>query len=357
MRPLENFYDATPKAVGFVDRKIEIPSYTVNLYGPPRSGKSWLVLDYLSTIPKRRHLYIDLRDQRVQSDALFANLQAFIDTHGIETVVLDHFEGERPLPRCRQCIVVTEAPYASNPFMPLLEVAPLDFEEYLAFEKRHIHLEHSFSLYLRTGSLPQMAQVHESLLTMRLHEILRAVFVHPNERILFRHLAKFQGKPVTPHQLYTAMKKETRVSKDWLYGTLKAWERRKILRWFGKLEQPKAARRALLFDFALPASLYFEKSLMGQLYTLAAEKMQRSAPETGWTDGLDLYDPQSRHALLLSPFANQQSAAAKIAGLVGEIDRLGVSRITILTISNAFAFRFDTIPVTARPFYEWILEE
>ncbi|WP_456451692.1 hypothetical protein [Hydrogenimonas sp.] len=357
MQQLETFYESTPKAAGFIERRYDIPSYTLNLHGPPRSGKTWLVLDYLATIPKRKHLYVDLRDLRVEPASLFAQLQGFIDRHGIETVVLDHFEGDWPLPRCRQCVVVTQAPYAPNPFMPLLEIPPLDFEEYLAFEKRHVHLEHSFSLYLRTGSLPQMAQVHETLLTMRLHEALRALFPQPNERLLFRHLAKFQGKPVTAHQLYTAMKKEARVSKDWLYGTLKAWEARKIVQWFGKLEQPRAAKRALLFDFALPASLYFEKSLMGQLYTLAAKKMLRTAPETAWTDALDLYDPATRHALLLSPFANQQSTAAKVAKLAAEIDRLGIRRITILTVANAFAFHFDTIPVRAKPFYEWILEE
>ena len=357
MQQLETFYESTPKAVGYVERRYDIPSYTLNLYGPPRSGKTWLALDHLSRIPKKRHLYIDLRDLRVEPEKLFGQLQEFIDAHGIETVVLDHFSGDWPLPRCRQCIVVTDAPYAANPFMPKLEILPLDFEEYLAFEKRHIHLEHSFSLYLRTGSLPAMAQEHESLLTMRLHETVRALFPAENERLLFRFLAKFQGKPVTAHQLYTLMKKETKISKDWLYDRLKTWEAKGVLEWFAKLGHPRAARRALLFDFALPASLHFEKSLMGQLYTLAAKKMHRIAPETAWTDALDLYDPASRHAVLLSPFANQQSAAAKVAGLVAEIDRLAVRRITILTVANAFTFRFDGVPVTAKPFYEWILEE
>ena len=119
---------------------------------------------------------------------------------------------------------------------------------------------------------------------------------------------------------------------------------------------PRAAKRALLFNFALPASLYFEKSLMGQLYTLAARKMLHTAPETTWSDTQDLYDPAARHALLLSPFANQQSAAKKIGRIVADIDRLGIRRITILTVANAFTFRFDDIPVTAKPFYEWILE-
>ncbi|WP_457596831.1 hypothetical protein [Hydrogenimonas sp.] len=357
MQQLEALYETTPKAVGFLPRRYEIPAYTCNLCGPPRSGKTWLLLDYLATLPKKRRLYIDLKDLRIDAASLFDNLQSFIDAHGIETVAIDHFEGDFPLPRCRQCIVVTQTPFAPNPFMPILPVAPLDFEEFLAFEKRHIHLEHSFSLFLRTGRLPEMAQVHESLLTLAHHERVRALFPDPLGRRLFAHLARFQGKPVTPHHLYTLVKKEAKISKDRLYETLKSWEARGILSWLPKLDQPKAARRALLFDFALPASMHFEKSLMGQLYTIAAQRMRRLSPEVVWSDTIDLYDPSADHALLLLPFANQPLAAKRVASALGEIDRLKVKRVTILTVSNAFTFRFDRLPVRAVPFYEWILQE
>ncbi|WP_201352000.1 ATP-binding protein [Hydrogenimonas urashimensis] len=357
MQQLEAFYESTPKAVGFIERKITIPSHTLNLYGPPRSGKSWAVLDYLATIPKRKQIYIDLADLRVEKSSLAKEVQGFIDMHGIETVVIDHYDGSFPMPRSRQTILVTQAPYTENPMMPLLELPPLDFEEYLAFEKRPTHPEHSFSLYLRTGSLPAMAAVHESILTLRLHDHIRAIFPTDGERTLFRYASRFLGKPVTPNQLYTAMKREHRVSKDWLYKTIKSWEERRILRWLGKYGQPKAARRLLLYDFAMPASMYFEKSLMGQLYTIAARRLLRDRPDIAYTDLLDFYDPATKSAILLSPFANPQSAAAKVGGMIAEIDRLGVASVTILTISNSFAFHFDTMEVTAKPFFMWILEE
>jgi predicted AAA+ superfamily ATPase len=357
MQQLEAFYESTPKAVGFVERKVSIPSHTLNLYGPPRSGKTWLVLDYLSRIPKRRHIYIDLADLRVDRSSLAAEIQQFVDTHRIETVVIDHFDGTFPMPKCRQCILVTREPWRENPLMPLLELPPLDFEEYLAFEKRHIHLEHSFSLYLRTGSLPAMATVHESLITLRLHEHVRAIFPSPRELTLFRYMARFLGKPVTPNQLYTTIKKEHKISKDWLYKTLKSWEERRIVAWMEKHRQPGAARRLIMYDFAMPASMYFEKSLMGQLYSIASIRMLRDRPESVYTDNIDFFDPADRHALLLSPFANPQSAAAKIAKRIDELDTLHVEAITILTIANRFEFMFEEIPVQAKPFYEWILEE
>ena len=357
MEQLEALYESSPKAVGFVERKLEIPSHTLNLYGPPKTGKTWLLLDYLSHLPRKKRLYIDLRDLRIEKEALGAQLQNFIDAHKIEHVAIDHFDGSFPIPRCRQLILATRTPYQENPFMPLLEVPPLDFEEYLAFEKRPTQLEHSFSHYLRTGALPAMTGVHESLLTTKLHEQVRTILPNENERTLFRYLAKFLGKPVTANQLYTLVKKEHKISKDWLYRTLKGWESEQILRWMEKLGQPRAAKRLLIYDFAMPASLYFEKSLMGQLYSLASIRLLRRDPRTTFTDTIDLFLPDTRHALLLSPFANPQSAAAKIAKRVEEIDRLHIEKITILTISNSFEFLFDEIPVTATPFYEWILED
>ena len=357
MQQLEAFYESTPKAVGFIERKISIPSHTLNLFGPPASGKTWLVLDYLARIPARRHIYIDLADLRIDRDALARELQGFVDSHRIETVVIDHYEGAFPVPKCRQCILVTQAPWRENAMMPLLELRPLDFEEYLAFEKRHIHLEHSFSHYLRTGSLPSMTSVHESLLTLRLHERVRSIFPSETEIVLFRHLARFLGKPVTPNQLYTVIKKEHRISKDWLYKTLRSWEERRIVEWIGKEGQTRAARRLIMFDFAMPASMHFEKSLMGQLYSIASHRVLRTMPEAVYTDKIDFFDPVSRRALLLSPFANQQSAAAKVAKLADELDRLSAGTVTILTIANRFEFMFEEIPVRAKPFYEWILEE
>ena len=356
MEQLEALHESSPKAVGFVERKVEIPSHTLYLYGPSRSGKTWLLLDHLARLPKKKRLYIDLRDLRIDRRALAENLQPFVDRHGIETVAIDHWNAEVPPPRCRQVILAGETATPPHPMMPTLEVPPLDFEEYLAFERRHVHLEHSFSLFLRTGTLPQMATVHESLLTMHLHETVRSLFPLPNERILFAHLALHLGKPVTAHQLYTAIKKEHRVSKDWLYKTLKSWEERGLLRWMEKAGQPRAPRRLAMWDFAAPASMRFEKSLMGQLASLGSWHLLGREEEAFYTDHIDFLLPESRHALMLSPFSNPQIAAARVARAAEEIDRFAIERITILTVANRFDFTFETRPVTARPFYEWIME-
>jgi len=324
MDQLEALYETTPKAANFVERKIDIPSHTLNLYGPPLSGKTWVVLDYAASLPKKRRLYIDLSDLRIDKNRLSQSLQGFIDTHRIDTVILDSYDASVPIPRCRQAVIVTQAPFIDNPFMPLLELPPLDFEEYLAFEKRHSHLEHSFSLYLRTGSLPAMTDIHESLLTRRLHDLVRSIFPQATDRALLRQMAQYLGKPFTPHQLYTTLKKSHRISKDRLYATLKSYEARRMVAWVEKFGQPRAAKRLLIYDFAIPASLFFEKSLMGQLYTIAAWRFIRSGREIFYHDALDLYDPAEEHGYLLSPFANPESSAAKIAHRIEAIEGLGV---------------------------------
>jgi predicted AAA+ superfamily ATPase len=357
MDQLEALYETIPKAVGFVERKIDIPSHTVNLYGPPLSGKTWAVLDYANAIPKKRRLYIDFSDLRLDKSALADSLQGFIQARNIETLILDSYDGSIPIPHCRQAVVVTQAPFTENPFMPLLELTPLDFEEYLAFEKRLAPPEHSFSLYLKTGSLPLMTGVHESLLTRRLHELVRSIFPERVDQALLRHMARHLGKPVTPHQLYSALKRSHKISKDRLYAALKAYEARRMIAWVEKFGQPRAAKRLLFYDFAMPASLFFEKSLMGQLYTIAAWRFIRSGREVFYHDALDLYDPAEDLGIILSPFANPESSAAKIAGRIEAIEALGIKRLTVLTISNTFRFHFDKISVQAVPFYEWMIED
>jgi hypothetical protein len=202
-----------------------------------------------------------------------------------------------------------------------------------------------------------MTGVHESLLTRRLHELIRSIFPQEIDQALLRQMARHLGKPVTPHQLYTTLKKTHKISKDRLYATLKAYESRRMIAWIDKFRQPRAAKRLLIYDFAMPASLFFEKSLMGQLYTIAAWRFIRSGREVFYHDALDLYDPAKDHGLTLSPFANPESSAAKIAGRIEAIEALGIKRLTVLTISNTFRFHFDKISVQAAPFYEWMIED
>ncbi len=358
MHQLEALYELVPRPVGFVERKYEIPSYSINLYGPPLSGKSWLALDYLQKLPRQRSLYIDLADPRIDEKGLFENLQSFIENRRIDTIVLDHCCQAPPvLPRCRQYILISRHPLDALPLLPKLNVLPLDFEEFLAFEKRFLQPQHSFSLYLKTGSLPLMAKIPEPLITARLHQTVRLIFPDPLTLRLFKILAAFNGKSTSPHQIYTLFKREHPLSKDRLYATLKAWESDGILQWFAKADRPRSAKRLLLFDFALPASMHFEKSLMGQLYTITARRLRQTAPEVTWHDKIDFFDPDSRCAYFLLPFGNPQGSAKKIASAASELDRLRCRRVVILTISNTFSFRFEPMSVTAKPFYEWILEE
>jgi predicted AAA+ superfamily ATPase len=77
LEQLEVLYESTPKPLNFIERKVSIPSKHVNIYGPPKSGKTWLLLDYLSNIPKKKHLYLDLNDVRLDKSTLNSNLQNF----------------------------------------------------------------------------------------------------------------------------------------------------------------------------------------------------------------------------------------------------------------------------------------
>jgi len=356
LEQLEAIYESTPKPLNFIERKISIPNRDINLYGPPGSGKTWLVLDYLAKIPKKRYIYIDLNDIRLDKKLLNQNLQKFITKNNIDIVVIDHYDKLIAPPKCKQLIIVSQKPQIFLD-ISLLLLDTLDFEEYLAFEKRHIHLEHSFSLYLRTGSLPEMATVHETLLTNTLHQIAKKSFPKPSEQIFFRTISKFLGKPVTANQIYTTLKKEHKFSKDRVYKTVKDWEDRQIIKWIKKYNQSKGAKRLLLYDFALPASMYFEKSLTGQLYSIAAKKLFQIYPDIFYTETIDFYEPKTNQAIVLSPFANQQTIFTKISKFINEIKMLKIDTITTLTIANSFEFSFEKIKIVAKPFYEWIMIE
>ena len=136
MQTLQAFYETHYKNNLFFDRKIIIEHKKTILYGPRKSGKSHLIIDHIGHYEKGSYLYIDFSDDRVEPHLVAENLPLFIQKNRIKLLVIEHFNFSFELPIVDEILLTTS--YSSHELegYEKLTLYPLDFEEFISFDKK-----------------------------------------------------------------------------------------------------------------------------------------------------------------------------------------------------------------------------
>ena len=203
---LEYYQNQHPINDNYVPRKCQFPQKgDINLFGVRGSGKTTIVLDLLVDTDEDTTLYIDLEDPNLIFSPLTAlTLQHFIDKNGITLLVLDHYkEGTLPsFPNVERLIVLSRIKLIDDSLTPV-ELFPLDYEEFLAFETSSVQNK-GFNHFLRSGTLPGLARSQKTS-TQSMKTFLHSSFDR-NEQKLLIILAQHHTKHLTTHQIYTFAK-------------------------------------------------------------------------------------------------------------------------------------------------------
>ncbi len=356
MKRLDYFQNHTPENSFYVQRKLQLPDEDhINLYGARGTGKSSLVIDYLQDMDYETLLYIDCDEPTLFFSPLHTiELQDYILENGIELLVLDHYDlsGLEILPLVERMIVISRIPLNKDDFSQV-ELFPLDYEEFLAFE-RGMSATSSFNHFLKLGTLPIMSQ-YSSKDTRELKSFLFSRFDRQEISLLIV-LATYQTNHLTVNQLFRAAKERFKVSKDWLYRKIKIFQKEGILYFINDIYQ-KSGKKLILFDFALSKYLAPGQPFITQFDTmiaLALIKHHRSF-ETLGIYGYMIHDGE---LIIPAPFENEESIWKKSHNKFSLYKKYHVKKITIVTVANSYNYKIEKILFEALPFYEWsILNE
>ena len=110
MRTLEACYEINFSKVNFIERKIKIEEAKTIISGAFKTGKSYLIYDFLSTFKPKEYLYIDFSDLRNEISDVSKNLEKFMETNEIIVLVLENFDFQFELPTCENIIISTSKP-------------------------------------------------------------------------------------------------------------------------------------------------------------------------------------------------------------------------------------------------------
>jgi len=335
----------------YVPRKCQLPPMgDVNLYGVRGSGKTTIVLDLMQQENSKTTLYIDLDDPNLIFNTLTTqSLEKYIDHEGITLLILDHYtEGYFDVfPTVDRLIVLSRIPLAHKDLIPV-ELFPLDYEEFLAFGPS-ISQSSGFNHFLRSGTLPMIAKSQKTNIQVMKTFLQRAF--DENETKLLLILAQHHTKHLTIHQIYMFAKEKFKVSKDWLYKTMKDFTEEKLVLFMEDRYQ-KSGKKMLLFDFAFAKYLTLGQPFMMQFDTMIALALVKHRIEVQ-TLGIHGYITTKDELIIPAPFESEESLWVKSQSKFSLYKKHGIKKVTIVTVANSYEYHIEKLHFEALPFNEW----
>ncbi len=351
MKLLEYYQNQRYVTVNYVPRKCQLPHKgDINLYGARGSGKTTIILDLIQEENEDTTLYIDLEDPNLIFNTLSTlSLQKYIDREGITLLILDHYtEGYLPyFPNVERLIILSRIPLHHKDLIPV-ELFPLDYEEFLAFESSASQSS-GFNHFLRSGTLPMIARSQKTNIQV-MKNFLKSSF-DANEQRLLLVLAQHHTKHLTIHQIYTFAKEKFKVSKDWLYKTMKLFTEEKLVLFIEDRYQ-KSGKKMLLFDFAFAKYLTIGQPFILQFDTMIALALVKHGIEVQ-TLGIHGYVTKNDELIIPAPFESEESLWVKSQSKFSIYKKYGIQKVTIVTVANTYEYHIEKLYFEAIPFNEW----
>ena len=334
----------------FIPRKAHIiDTNRVNIFGVRGSGKSSLVIDYINNhLDIEEYLYIDFDNPLLLLNPIDSKMiDKFIKENKITTLILDHYKEEflSYIPNTNSVIILSRINLKLDGYN-LIELFALDYEEFIAFEKKSS--TNSLNSFLKLGTLPQI--VKEGAIDANMIKRFLSTSFTPNEQQLLTILASFNTKNITTNQIYLYAKERLKISKDWLYKKIKEWQDEKLITLIDNRYQ-KSGKKLILFDFILPKYITTNQTFIERfdnLIVLAMLKHYNSFEAIGSYEYI-----VNNTIIIVAPFDSEEHIWKKCYIKLSIYQKYNFKKAIIVTISNQYNFTIKDIEFEGLPFSEW----
>ena len=355
MKTLEAAFETDFSKISFLERKISITSQRTILSGPPRSGKSYLIYDYLSNFKKQEYLYIDLKDPRNSIDEIKNSIDEFIIQNDISTIAVENYNFEFDIPNCNIIVISGENIHMKG--FENLKVNALDFEEFLLHDKKHNNILSSFNYFLKYGNLPELIAIEENKKASRVQEIIKLYAQNNTEYEILKLLLRSLGEKKSVYQLFNTMKKSIKISKDKFYAYTEKCKNNNIIFFLQKYDQPRAVNKIFAYNHTFIDVFSHRKNFANEFANMIFLELKEYRDELYYLDGVDFYLPSINKIILSIPFFNPLIIDSLTKKVIPAIDLYDIKSIDIVTVGVEQSFYMQDIEVEVQPFYEWALAE
>ncbi len=349
---LEILYTREFKKVTYNVRKLSFDAKKILLLGPRGAGKSTMIYDYLSQMQKGSFLYIDFNDFRMRDHDISSDLSNFIKIHHIRLLVLEHFDFSFEVPYCEEVIITTCEKRSLDGFTSQT-LYPLDFEEFISFDKRELNLEAIFSAYAISGTFPAIFGQHKSDFIKVYQDFLKCFAKSDLEMSILQLLASSQGTVVSIHSLFLELKEKVKVSKDTFYAYTKKLQDANVFFLVEKFGHKKSGKKLYLIDFTLRSVLSFEKDFIKRFENIVYLELLKRNYMLYYTDAFDFYIPDEAKVILSIPFLPSNLIEGKLERLSKHLMDLDVRTVQIVTMEVEKVYEQNGITFEMIPFWSF----
>lgn len=354
MNTLQSCYEINFSKINFIARKLKITYPKTILKGPSGVGKTYLIYDFLTFIPDNKYIYIDLEDPRNNLEEIKFNLESFINENEINTLVLENFLFDFNLPYCEN-IIITSTCSATLPDFKVLNIKPLEFEEYLLHDNKSQQTTHSFNNFLKYGNLPEIIHLPEHKKIKKLQEILFLQTKNSTHYEILKLLIKNIDEKKSLFQLFNTLKKEIKISKDLFYKTCKNLEENQTIYFLQKHKQKNALKKIYCYNHSFFTAVTYDKKFKNEFTNMIFLHLTYKHQEIFYLDYIDFFIPKIYLGIICIPFYNHILMNKNLKKIIKNATENNIKELYIITISNNQLILEYDIPITILPFYEWAL--
>jgi len=354
MTSLEFCHELDFSKINFTERKVRITHPKTIIYGPPKSGKSYLIFDYLSNFDSKEYLYIDLNDYRNDKQEIVENLEEYVFRNKIKVIVLENYGFDFKIPFCDSVIISTSINKTLTSYKNLYLTA-LDFEEFLLHENKNHNITQSFNHFFKYGNLPETIKYFELHILNKLQELLKNICKDETSLEILKILLLNIDEKKSLNQLYQTLKSKIKISKDRFYEECKQLEDKNIIFFIPKFMQEKSSKKIYTYNQALFSAITHKKRLKNELTNIILLELINKYSDIFFLDYIDFYIPSKKSAYVSIPFFNSNFMQGQIKKIKKNMSEFDIKELTIITISNSEELIIDNLKVNVSPFYEWAL--
>lgn len=348
---LEEFYKIDLHIDKFHDRKVFIEDKSYQINGISQSGKTKLVKNYLLSLKKSSYLYIDCNDIRIDIASLNINLSQFCTLHKINVLVLDNYIKEMKFPNVSQ-LIITSVMHNETPYLDTIQLYPLDYEEFLAYEHKYDSsaLNHFFQL----GGFPSMHKVYSDDRNLYIQQTLKHG-LDAMEFDILKFCAKMMSQKISAFSIYERLKSIRKVSKDKLYKSFDALIQKNYIHTLEKFEHSRATKKLYLCDISLRSALTTDKHFGRLFENMVYLELLKSNVECYYDEQIEFYIPSNNEIILCMPFSDERALFKKIETIEAFIFTHSIEKITAITMNTEGSISHPLSSVEMLPFDIWAL--
>jgi predicted AAA+ superfamily ATPase len=353
MNILEQIYEINFNKINFHERKIRIDYKNTIIKGPPKSGKSYLIYDYLAQYENDQYIYIDCSDYKNDMSLISKYIEDFVVNHSIEVLVLENYKFDITIPQSISSVIITTQMNTNLDGFEIIYVDGLDFEEYLLFDIKHQSSSNSFNSFLKFGNFPEIIEYSETKKTNRNYEISKLYCEDTIQFQILFLLVKNAGEKKSIFQLFNSLKKEIKISKDRFYKTCEIFEENRVVYFCEKFEQPKAVKKIFVHNHALLDIVSYKKNFNNLFKNMVYLELNKRYDKLYYLDNIDFYIKENNEIVLAIPFFNNLISANIISKILPSMDIYEILTVTIVTISSEESIFIGEVEAQIVPFHSW----